>query len=54
MSKTRELANKFREIAELYDELANIEENAELDAQQKEEATEVVLGKIIVKTMMIK
>ncbi len=54
MANARELAKMLRETADLYDELANIEENTELDKQQKEEAQETVIGKIVVKMMKIK
>lgn len=53
MSKTRELAKAMRELADLYDELANIEENKELDEQQEEKEMESVLGRILLKSVMI-
>lgn len=53
MNKSRELAKSFREIADLYDELANIEENEELDKQKKEEAQEEILGKLMVKMVKL-
>ena len=53
MSKARELAKVFRELADLYDEFANVEENNELDEKQKEYETENLIGRILLKSMMI-
>ena len=53
MSKTRELAKTMRELADLYDELANVEENKELDEQQKEKEMENLLGRILLKSLAI-
>jgi len=53
MNKMRELAKAMRELADLYDELANIEENKEVDVQQYEKDLESVMGKILLKSMMI-
>lgn len=53
MNKLRELAKAMRELADLYDELANIEENKEVDVQQYEKDLESVMGKILLKSMMI-
>lgn len=54
MNKERELARLLRELADLYEEIANIEENNELDKQQKEEMQESVMAKIIVKSLKFK
>ena len=51
MDKVRELAKIFREMAESYDEFANISENEELDAQLKEEQLERLMGKIMVQSL---
>ena len=48
MKKARELAKIFRDVADLYEELADIEENEELDPQQKEESQEQILAKVII------
>lgn len=53
MSKARELAKVFRELADLYDEFANVEENNELDEKQKEYEMENLIGRILLKSMMI-
>lgn len=53
MSKARELAKVFRELADLYDEFANVEENNELDEKQKEDEMENLIGRILFKSMMI-
>ena len=52
VNKLRTLANMCRELGDLYDELCDIEENDELDAQNKNEAQEQILGRIIVKSLM--
>lgn len=52
MSKTRELAKVIREMANLYDEMADIEENKEFDEQQ-EEKLENVMGRILLKSLML-
>lgn len=53
MSKARELAKVFRELADLYDEFANVEENNELDEKQKEDEMENLICRILLKSMMI-
>lgn len=53
MSKTRELAKAMRELADLYDELANVEENKELDEQQEEKELENLMGRILLKSLAI-
>lgn len=53
MSKARELAKVIRELADLYDEVANIGENKEIDEEQKEKEMENVLGRILLKSMML-
>ena len=53
MNEVRELAKTFRELGDLYEELANIDENEELDAQQKEEKIESLVGKITIKALMV-
>ena len=54
MDNLRELAKIFREMAESYDEVANISENEELDEQQKEEQLERLIGKITVQSLKVK
>ena len=53
MNEVRELAKTFRELGDLYEELANIDENEELDSQQKEEKLESLVGKITIKALII-
>lgn len=53
MNKVRELAKVFRELADLYDEYANVDENEDLDAQQKTEKLESLIGKIMVKALKV-
>lgn len=53
MNNVREMAKIFRDMADLYDELANIEENEELNKQKKEELQEEILGKIMVQALKV-
>ena len=53
MNKTRELAKVVRELADLYDELANVEENNELDEKQKEDEIANLIGRIVFKSLTI-
>ena len=53
MDNVRALAKVFREMADLYDELANIEENEELDTLEKEKRQEDILGKIMVQALKV-
>lgn len=53
MDEVRALAKAFRELADLYDELANIEENEELGTLEKEKRQEDILGKIMVQALKV-
>ena len=53
MNKMRELAKAMRELADLYEELADLEENKDVDVQQFEKDLESVMGKILLKSMLI-
>ena len=53
MNKVREMAKAFRKIADLYEEMANIEENKELNAAEKEALLDDLIGKILVQTLKV-
>ena len=47
------MAKAFRKIADLYEEMANIEENKELNAAEKEALLDDLIGKILVQTLKV-
>lgn len=53
MSELRDLAKTFREAADVLDEMTNIEEHEYMTKQQKEEAQEELLAKLMVKMIKI-